>query len=47
MIKDYGYEVQKLYLELMLADAEIFVRCLKENCKMPQNSLMSMPKNIL
>jgi archaellum biogenesis ATPase FlaH len=27
MIKDYGYEVQKLYLELMLADAEIFVRC--------------------
>lgn len=27
MIKDYGYEVQKLYLELMLADAEVFVRC--------------------
>jgi len=27
MIKDYGYELQKLYLELMLADAEIFVRC--------------------
>jgi archaellum biogenesis ATPase FlaH len=27
MIKDYGYDVQKLYLELMLADAEIFVRC--------------------
>jgi replicative DNA helicase len=27
MIKDYGYEIQKLYLELMLADAEIFVRC--------------------
>ncbi len=27
MIKDYGYEVQKLYLELMLSDAEVFVRC--------------------
>jgi replicative DNA helicase len=27
MIKDYGYEVQKLYLELMLTDAEVFVRC--------------------
>jgi archaellum biogenesis ATPase FlaH len=27
MVKDYGYEIQKLYLELMLADAEIFVRC--------------------
>jgi archaellum biogenesis ATPase FlaH len=27
MNKDYGYEVQKLYLELMLADAEVFVRC--------------------
>jgi archaellum biogenesis ATPase FlaH len=27
MIKDYGPEVQKLYLELMLADAETFVRC--------------------
>ena len=27
MIKEYGYEVQKLYLELMLADAEVFVRC--------------------
>ena len=27
MIKDYGPEVQKLYLELMLADAEVFVRC--------------------
>ena len=27
MIKDYSYEVQKLYLELMLADAETFVRC--------------------
>lgn len=24
---DYGIEVQKLYLELMLADAEVFVRC--------------------
>lgn len=27
MIKDYTYEIQKLYLELMLADAETFVRC--------------------
>jgi archaellum biogenesis ATPase FlaH len=27
MIKDYGFEVQKLYLEIMLADAETFVRC--------------------
>lgn len=27
MIKDYGYEIQKLYLELMLADADVFVRC--------------------
>ena len=27
MIKTYDYEVQKLYLELMLADAEVFVRC--------------------
>jgi archaellum biogenesis ATPase FlaH len=27
MIKDYGIEIQKLYLELMLADAEVFVRC--------------------
>jgi archaellum biogenesis ATPase FlaH len=27
MIKDYGYDIQKLYLELMLADAEVFVRC--------------------
>jgi archaellum biogenesis ATPase FlaH len=27
MIKDYGFDVQKLYLELMLADAEVFVRC--------------------
>ena len=26
-IKDYDYDVQKLYLELMLADAETFVRC--------------------
>jgi replicative DNA helicase len=25
--KDYGYNIQKLYLELMLADAETFVRC--------------------
>ncbi len=27
MIKDYGFEIQKLYLELMLSDAEVFVRC--------------------
>ena len=27
MTNDYGYEVQKLYLEFMLADAETFVRC--------------------
>jgi archaellum biogenesis ATPase FlaH len=27
MTKDYGLEVQKLYLEIMLADAETFVRC--------------------
>jgi archaellum biogenesis ATPase FlaH len=27
MIKDYGYDLQKLYLELMLTDAETFVRC--------------------
>jgi archaellum biogenesis ATPase FlaH len=27
MIKDYGPEVQKLYLEIMLSDAETFVRC--------------------
>ena len=27
MIKDYGFEIQKLYLEMMLADAEVFVRC--------------------
>ena len=27
MIKNYDYEVQKLYLELMMADAEVFVRC--------------------
>jgi archaellum biogenesis ATPase FlaH len=26
-IKNYDYEVQKLYLELMLSDAETFVRC--------------------
>lgn len=24
---DYGYEIQKIYLEMMLADAETFVRC--------------------
>lgn len=27
MIKDYGFEIQKLYLEIMLSDAELFVRC--------------------
>ncbi len=27
MIKNYGYDIQKLYLELLLADAETFVRC--------------------
>jgi len=27
MIKEYDYDVQKLYLEIMLADAETFVRC--------------------
>lgn len=27
MINHYDYEVQKLYLELMLADAEVFIRC--------------------
>jgi replicative DNA helicase len=27
MIKNYDYSVQKLYLEMMLADAETFVRC--------------------
>lgn len=27
MIKTYEYEVQKLYLEIMLSDAETFVRC--------------------
>ena len=27
MIKDYGPEIQKVYLELMLSDAETFVRC--------------------
>lgn len=27
MIKNYDYDVQKLYLEMMLADAETFVRC--------------------
>ena len=24
---NYGYDVQKLYLEMMLSDAETFVRC--------------------
>ena len=24
---DYGYDIQKLYLEMMLSDAETFVRC--------------------
>jgi archaellum biogenesis ATPase FlaH len=27
MTKNYDYEVQKLYLEMMMADAETFVRC--------------------
>ena len=27
MIKDYSYDIQKLYLEMMLADADAFVRC--------------------
>ena len=27
MIKEYDYEIQKLYLEIMLADAETYVRC--------------------
>jgi archaellum biogenesis ATPase FlaH len=27
MIKNYDFDVQKLYLEMMLADAETFVRC--------------------
>ena len=27
MIKDYDYDIQKLYLEMMLADAETYVRC--------------------
>ena len=27
MIKNYDYDIQKLYLEMMLADAELFVRC--------------------
>jgi replicative DNA helicase len=27
VIKDYGFNIQKLYLELMLSDAETFVRC--------------------
>ena len=25
--KEYGYDIQKVYLEMMLADAETFVRC--------------------
>ena len=24
---DYGYDIQKVYLEMMLTDAETFVRC--------------------
>ena len=24
---DYGYDIQKVYLEMMLSDAENFVRC--------------------
>ena len=27
MIKEYDYEIQRLYLEMMLADAETYVRC--------------------
>jgi len=27
MIKDYDYDIQKLYLEMMMADAETYVRC--------------------
>ena len=27
MIKDYDYDIQKLYLEIMMADAETYVRC--------------------
>ena len=26
---DYGYDIQKVYLEMMLTDAETFVRCLR------------------
>ena len=25
--KEYGYDVQKVYLEMMLSDAQSFVRC--------------------
>ena len=25
--KEYGYDIQKVYLEMMLSDAETFVRC--------------------
>ena len=24
---DYGYDIQKVYLEMMLTDAETFIRC--------------------
>ena len=24
---DYGYDIQRLYLEMMLSDAETYVRC--------------------
>ena len=24
---DYGYDIQKVYLEMMMTDAETFVRC--------------------
>ena len=24
---DYGYEIQKVYLEMMMTDAESFIRC--------------------
>ena len=27
MIKNYDYQIQKLYLEMMVADGELFCRC--------------------
>jgi hypothetical protein len=29
---DYGYDIQKVYLEMMLSDAESFVRCTMIGC---------------